>query len=164
MKKITLFYFVLQMACSFSQTSGNSQVNSAEDEIIVRFNYNYLEKEVVADKEKQVFPIQHLLNNQGVVEFNNKVEIPGLIMQPVRKIFPDMSWKDTITKNIYGEKIPTPPFWATFILRVPQKNQYCRVLERLNNAKGLVEFAHPNFPVMKMSDPPMILYTTNKFP
>lgn len=62
-----------------------------------------------------------------------------------------MSWKDSITSNIYNDKFAVQPFWATFLLKIPNEKLYCEVLYKLKSIPELIEFAEPNFKVRSLS-------------
>jgi subtilisin family serine protease len=148
-------YVLVISSNSINYSQGNPNIGT--NEIIVRLNYKYLIHEIIEDTTQQVLHFNGVLNPSGV-SILNQIGIPGLGGQLIRKAFPLMSWRDTIAKNIYGEKIAVPPFWATFIFTVPNENKLCPTLKKLLEKPELIEYAHPNYSAQSLSIPNDSLY------
>lgn len=153
MKTLLSVILILQLSFCFGQGNSNDQF----EEIIVRLNHHMLKREVIEDHQQREFPLQQVLNSKGK-EHMQKVDVPGLMSFPTRKVFPWMSWKDSVSKTIDGRDIAVPPFWATFVMKVPKAVGSCKVMERLEKKPEIVVFSHHNFRVEGLSVPNDPLY------
>ena len=114
----------------FSIGSVNAQ-NS--NEIVIKFNYSYLNFDVINDSSRLTIPFKEVLNARGKSQLKElEAKYAGLTNLNIRKIFPFLSTKDTVSISRLGQKVTIPPFWATFSLAAPQNLDLNRLIYDLN--------------------------------
>lgn len=128
--------------------------NAQSNELIIKFNYAYLDFNIIDNKEMVSFPMKTILNSKSK-EYLNELENgwPGIGNWQITKIFPFLTTKDTISISRLGEKVTIPPFWSAFILTVPINIDPYRIIPILDAYSPLIDYAHPNFKVIPTSSP-----------
>ncbi|MEY4937527.1 MAG: hypothetical protein RIS64_3886, partial [Bacteroidota bacterium] len=128
-------------------------------ELIVRFNENMVNREAVdatiGTGEKVFGNLDYFLLPQATNAVQQKLQqLCSNVTLPsnrafcpitVNKVFPQLRTTDTITTSRLGEKIPIPPFWATFVLHFPISMDIRQVKDSLNSLFPIVIYAEPNY-------------------
>jgi len=138
-------YFFLLLFIVFSKFTF-SQLNFQEDFLIVRLNHNLLNLDFVDDESKKTFKLQEVLNNEGLetIKTLNDSLINYLDLETI-KIFSNLKIKDSISISRQGNKVYTPPFWATFKIKKPTNIKLLQFQNIISNAYPLIIYAHPNY-------------------
>lgn len=133
--------------------------NAQSNELIIKFNYAFLDFNIIDNKEMVSFPMKTILNSKSK-EYLNELENgwPGIGNWQITKIFPFLTTKDTISISRLGEKVTIPPFWAAFTLSAPQTENLQKLISELNFASPLIEYCHYNFTAYLESAPSDTLY------
>lgn len=132
---------------------------SAQESVVVKFNYSYLDFTVIDDYSIKKISFLKLFNEKAKNELTQLInDNPELAKCKLEKIFPKLTTKDTISISRLGEKVTIPPFWATFRLFVPTTISSKRIIYILDNFQPLVEYAHYDFPAYLQSTPNDSLY------
>ncbi len=134
-----------------------SQVS--ESQIIVKFNYSYLNFDEINNINSLVLPFKSVLNDRSKEQLNSlELLYPGISDYQISKIFPFLRTTDTVSISRLGEKITIPPFWATFNMKVPSNIDVVKLMSVLDNFNPLIEYCHYNFPAYTASEPSDTLY------
>jgi subtilisin family serine protease len=100
------------------------------------------------------FKLAELFNDRAQSQLIDlEQQFPGFTKIEVKKIFPFLSTKDTVSISRLGDKVTIPPFWATFTLTFPTQISLSKIENALNSASPLVEYAHPNYLIKTASAP-----------
>ncbi len=142
---------------TFFKFTGTAQ--SIGNNIIVKFNYYYLDFNKVDDPEMVSFPFKQILNSKAKSQLEElELIFPEIGSYTLTKIFKNLTTKDTVSISRLGEKITIPPFWAAFSLSLPDSVSINRFMSILNDAQPLIEYCHYNFPAYLQSTPDDTLY------
>ncbi len=124
----------------------------SESQIIVKFNYSYLNFDEINDINSLVLPFKSVLNDRSKEQLKNlELLYPGISNYQITKIFPFLRTTDTVSISRLGEKITIPPFWATFTMTVPPHIDVAKLMRVLDNFNPLIEYCHYNFPAYTAS-------------
>jgi subtilisin family serine protease len=152
--KLFLSSLLLCTFFNFTCSAQQGQIN-----IIVKFNYYYLDFEKIDDPHLTTFQFNDILNSNAKKYIDElEVNIPGISNFAITKIFKNLTTKDTISISRQGEKISIPPFWAAFTLTIPDSLSVTRCISILNDSQPLIEYCHYNFPAYLQSTPDDTLY------
>jgi subtilisin family serine protease len=142
---------------TFFKFTGTAQ--SIGNNVIVKFNYYYLDFNKVDDPEMVSFPFKHILNSKAKSQLEElELIFPEIGSYTLTKIFKNLTTKDTVSISRLGEKITIPPFWAAFSLSLPDSVSINRFMSILNEAQPLIEYCHYNFQAYLQSTPDDTLY------
>lgn len=138
-------------------TSAQSQ---GLNHIVVKINYQYLEFDVIDNKQLvNHIPISSILNNEGITQLRKLEDVyPEIGNYNISKVFPNLSTKDTLSIARNGDKITIPPFWSIFRIELPSGIKYHNFINDLNNHRPLIVYAEPDFPVIMQAVPNDTLY------
>lgn len=132
-------------------------------DIVVRFNYKYLDLDLVDNSSINTFKFKEVLNEEGKEQLKLlETQYANLGNYRLSKIFGFMSWKDSISTSRLGNQVTIPPFWATFTLYLPPNEDYRKLMYFLDQAAPLIDYAEPSFPVELQSPPNDTLYARQK--
>ncbi len=124
----------------------------SKSQIIVKFNYSYLNFDEINDINSLVLPFKSVLNDRSKEQLKNlELLYPGISNYQITKIFPFLRTTDTVSISRLGEKITIPPFWATFTMTVPPHIDVAKLMRVLDNFNPLIEYCHYNFPAYTAS-------------
>jgi subtilisin family serine protease len=152
--KLFLSSLLLCTFFNFTCSAQQGQIN-----IIVKFNYYYLDFEKIDDPHLTTFQFNDILNSNAKKYIDElEVNIPGISNFAITKIFKNLTTKDTISISRQGEKISIPPFWAAFTLTIPDTLSITRCISILNDSQPLIEYCHYNFPAYLQTTPDDTLY------
>ncbi len=138
--------------------SAKSQENNYS--VIVKFNYSYLNFDVIDDPNAMTFPLKYVLNGRAKAQLR-ELELlrPDIGEFSLTKIFPFLTTKDTVSISRLGQKVTIPPFWATFTLTSPASEDLVKLIADLNSASPLIEYCHYNFEAYTANGPSDTLYS-----
>lgn len=146
---------LLILLCS----SGRIAAQQIPKEIVLRINYSFLDLDLIDDPSFNEFTFREILNREGREQLKLLEKLyEGIGKQKLSKIFGFMSWKDSVSISRQGIKVSIPPFWATFTLKVSPSDDYSRLLDFLDKAIPLIDYAEPSFKVELLSPPNDTLY------
>jgi subtilisin family serine protease len=143
--KLLFALFILFSLNLYGQTTNR--------QVIIKFNYAYLDFNIVDDKDYFTFPVKQILKSSAkeyLLRMEN--EFPGFSDWELRKIF-SLTTKDTVSISRLGEKVTIPPFWAAFVLTLPNNIDPNRIIPILDKFSPFIDYAHPNFKVIPTSPP-----------
>ncbi|MDX1652361.1 MAG: hypothetical protein R3277_07715 [Brumimicrobium sp.] len=130
-----------------------------QEEIIVKFNYSYLDYEFIDDKNKKEASLNEIFNEEAERQLHLlEFKFPELLESNVTKIFDFLSTEDSVSISRHGHKVTIPPFWAVFNLEIPAHYKSEEIIEFLDKFHPLVEYAHRNFEVIPLNVPNDSLY------
>lgn len=131
--------------------------------IIVKFNYAYLDFENIDDKQKLRGTIGEFLNTQGVEQAGElQSKYPNILNYPVKKAFPNLTTKDTVSISRLGYEVTIPPFWAVFNVSVDTSVSIMKLMRDLNAETKLIDYAHFNYKIELASAPNDTTYYRQK--
>jgi hypothetical protein len=91
---------------------------------------------------KVINSLAHLLYNDNIISANNL---------PVKKVYPKMTFADTVSISRDNRVIPRPAFFEIFVLSLPQNTKIFLTSRQLSVLPN-VKYAEPNFVVSLMSN------------
>jgi hypothetical protein len=91
---------------------------------------------------KVINSLAHLLYNDNIISANNL---------PVKKVYPKMTFADTITLSRDSRLVRQPAFFEIFVLSLPQNTNIFYTSRQLS-VLPYVKYAEPNFVVTPMSN------------
>ncbi len=130
------------------------QLQASAQSLTVRFRSEMINLEVTEEMNRLQYSIEELLNDHGRKTLLKSLKDEGLnfdFLSEFRayKIFPNLSWRDSISVSRSGDQIYTPKFWATF--RVT-----CDDMKKLND---FYVFANEHAEMFKYAEwPPAVLW------
>lgn len=131
----------------------------AQEDIIVKFHYNFLDYQFIDDQNSVTATLNDIFNDNAERELGIlKSEYPELFNTQVSKIFDFLGTKDSVSISRHGHEVTIPPFWAVFNLSVPEEYKTEEIIGFLDDFHPLVEYAHPNFMVFQQNVPNDSLY------
>lgn len=146
MKILTLLLFFV--------STGINGFSQSENLLIVKFNYAYLDLSKIDDRERLTGTVGDFLNSYGHSEIESLHDsYPEILSFEMKKAFPNLTSKDTVSISRQGYEVPIPPFWAAFQLYVDSSIPAYELLHDLNRQTKLIEYAHPNYKVELTSVP-----------
>jgi subtilisin family serine protease len=148
--KLLFALFILFSLNLYSQTTNR--------QVIIKFNYAYLDFNIVDNKYYFTFPVKQILKSSAkeyLLKMEN--EFPGFSDWELTKIF-SLTTKDTVSISRLGEKVTIPPFWAAFTLNVPESVSIQKVIVQLDHLSPIIEYCHYNFPAEFSGAPNDSLY------
>lgn len=131
----------------------NLYCQTTNRQVIIKFNYAYLDFNIVDNKDYFTFPVKQILKSSAkeyLLKMEN--EFPGFSDWELTKIF-SLTTKDTVSISRLGDKVTIPPFWAVFTLNVLDDFSLQRILYKLNNSAPWIEYCHPNYFISTTSAP-----------
>lgn len=129
LKNLFFLYLIANTLNSFSQSQNR--------EIILKFNYSYLNFDLVDDPNVLSLTFKNAFNSRAKEHLIELEELlPGIAEYEMTKIFPFLTTKDTVSISRLGNKITIPPFWACFTLNVP------KILTLILLFQFLINFLH----------------------
>ncbi|MGM0477822.1 MAG: S8 family peptidase, partial [Bacteroidota bacterium] len=144
---LTIVALILSLACY------------TQREIIVKFNYEFLDEQFIDDKSSLTAQLNALFNDKAERELDVlKAEFPELLDSQASKVFDFLNTEDSISISRHGYEVTIPPFWAVFNVEVPANFKSEKVINYLDSFHPLVEYAHPNFEVIQQNVPDDSLY------
>jgi subtilisin family serine protease len=151
LKNLFFLYLIANTLNSFSQSQNR--------EIILKFNYSYLNFDLVDDRGVFSFPVKGILKSRAKEHWiKMEQQYPGISDWQLTKIFPFLTTKDTVSISRLGQKVTIPPFWATFTLNIPENVNLQKIMYELDHLSPLVEYCHYNFPAEFATVPNDTLY------
>ena len=122
------------------------------NEIIVKFNPELINKKVVDDLEKQEGRVIDFIDPK-FLELAQSSEFfsEKLANLKMRKVFHSLSTSDTISISRLGNEVRIPKFWSAFVVSWEDKDldglDVLEAIEVLNNLQPYIEYAHLNYPI-----------------
>ncbi len=146
LKNLFFLYLIANTLNSFSQSQNR--------EIILKFNYSYLNFDLVDDPNVLSLTFKNAFNSRAKEHLIELEELlPGIAEYEMTKIFPFLTTKDTVSISRLGNKITIPPFWACFTLNVPENIDPYLIIPILDKFSPLIDYAHPNYKVLLTTPP-----------
>ncbi len=136
----------------------NLYCQTTNRQVIIKFNYAYLDFNIVDNKYYFTFPVKQILKSSAkeyLLKMEN--EFPGFSDWELTKIF-SLTTKDTLSISRLGEKVTIPPFWAALTLNVPESVSIQKVIVQLDHLSPIIEYCHYNFPAEFSGAPNDSLY------
>jgi subtilisin family serine protease len=142
----SLFFILFSM---FTISKSIAQNNFAGDYIVVRLNHKLLDFGKIDNPNFDNQNFISYLNEQGKLEIEKSIDsIIDLRSLKLKKIFPNLKTKDSISISRLGNQVSIPPFWATFKIEVPKSINYWFFFSYLKT----------KYPFVIYVDPPMELF------
>jgi hypothetical protein len=141
-KYLLLFIFSSCINFLFSQKElGLSQV--------VRLNPAFLDEAKINDHSLIRGELKDFCNNKGLRQLDSLEKVFDITLKNinVEKLFLFLSTIDTISTGRQGQKVPIPPFWATFSFNFDSENQNFEYLKILKRCYPMVIYNHPFFEI-----------------
>ncbi|MBX2950781.1 MAG: S8 family serine peptidase [Crocinitomicaceae bacterium] len=126
---------------------------------VVRFNHSLLNPDAVNNAELREGKLTAFLNGRGKKTADslkkNGLDFGSLV---VSKLFPEWNTTDTISISRQGNTVWIPPFWATFVVSVPEDAHAVRFFETMRRAQPLTVYIDPPLSVNWLGVPDDTLY------
>jgi len=131
----------------------NEKPSHKSEQVIIRIDKKHLNagnvnnKSLISGTASQFFDatviksIANLLYNGNITSTNNL---------PVKKVYPKMTFDDTVSISRENRSVRTPDFFEVFVLSLPQNTTIFSTSRQLSVLPG-VKYAEPNFVVSIMS-------------
>ena len=132
------------------KTPTEKSVIPLNNEIIVKFNPELINKEAVDDLEKQEGRVIDFIDPK-FLELLEKSEFfnEKLVNLEMRKIFTHMTTAETVSISRLGNKVKIPEFWSAFVVTWKDDDlgglNVLEAIEKLNTLQPFIEYAHWNF-------------------
>lgn len=127
---------------------------------VVRFNHLLLNPDAVNNEEFRQGKLSDFLNERGKNSADslkkNGIDFGSLV---INKLFPGWNTTDTISISRQGSKVYIPPFWATFLVSVPEETHSLRFFETMRKAQPLIVYIDPPLTVNWLDAPDDTLYS-----
>jgi subtilisin family serine protease len=116
---------------------------------VVRLNPVFLDEAKINDHSLIRGELKEFCNHKGLRQLDSleKLFVNTLTNIDVEKLFLFLSTIDTISIGRQGQKVPIPPFWATFCFNFASENQNFEYLKILKRCYPLVIYNHPFFEI-----------------
>ena len=103
---------------------------------VVRFNHLLLNHKAIDNPDLLNDKFSSFLNATGK-KVADSLKKTGLDIEDVfvRKLFPNWVTTDTVSISRQGSKVYPPPFWATFLVSVPEDTHPLRFFETMQKAQ-----------------------------
>lgn len=134
--------------------NSNGKAISIQNEVIVRFTTPIINTAIVDNPEVKFTTIGQIITDPTAISMMDAAVNAGGEFQnwTVIKVFPEMTSAPKTTTTRQGKQIPTPNFWTTFVLLVPEQIAENNVSEKqvslqlnTSNLKSYIQYAHPNY-------------------
>jgi len=126
---------------------------------VVRLNHSLLNPDAVNNAELREGKLTAFLNGRGKKTADslkkNGLDFGSLV---VSKLFPEWNTTDTISISRQGNTVWIPPFWATFVVSVPEDAHAVRFFETMRRAHPLTVYIDPPLSVNWLGVPDDTLY------
>ena len=126
---------------------------------VVRLNHSLLNPDAVNNAELREGKLTAFLNGRGKKTADslkkNGLDFGSLV---VSKLFPEWNTTDTISISRQGNTVWIPPFWATFVVSVPEDAHAVRFFETMRRAHPLTVYIDPPLTVNWLGVPDDTLY------
>ena len=132
----------------------NGKPSHKSEQVIIRIDKKHLNasninnKSLINGTASQFFDatiiksIAHLLYNGNIKSVNNL---------PVKKVYPKMTFDDTVSISRDNQSVHNPDFFEVFVLSLPQNTTIFSASRQLSVLPG-VKYAEPNFVISAMSN------------
>ncbi|HLP54818.1 MAG TPA: S8 family serine peptidase [Fluviicola sp.] len=119
---------------------------SISQNITIRFRSEFIHLPITEEYSKKDYTLKTVLNKEGEILLKEALasnEMAGLLNgnTPIEKIFGNLSWKDSLSVNRFGDIISVPPFWATFSMKAPDYATALKVIRFFNKHNELIAYA-----------------------
>ena len=131
-KNLLFTLFAFHVFLTFSQQKAS---------VVVRFRSEFIYLPVTENKREVSYQLKDILNSDGM-KLLEEMAPDALVSSKTKvvKLFPNLSWKDSLSVTRFGDVISTPPFWATFLLECKAED-VSKTLSYLNSQQQLVLYA-----------------------
>ena len=156
-QKSYIFIVVSVIMLIYSQhTYAQQQSKSA---YVVRFNHLLLNHEAINSTTQTSGRFYSFLNEKGIKTAESlQTEDFNFGALSVQKMFHNWRTDDTVSISRQGGKVSIPPFWATFLVEVPEDYSHKRFFERMEQSYPLVVYIDPPFKIEWLDTPDDTLY------
>ena len=116
---------------------------------VVRLNPSFLNEAKINDHTLIRGELKEFCNDDGLQQLDSLEKILDINLKTinVEKLFLFLSTFDTISTGRQGQKVPIPPFWATFSFNFESEKQNLDFMSILNKCYPFVIYNHPFFEV-----------------
>jgi hypothetical protein len=116
---------------------------------VVRLNPAFLDEAKINDHSLIRGELKDFCNNKGLRQLDSLEKVFDITLKNinVEKLFLFLSTIDTISTGRQGQKVPIPPFWATFSFNFDSENQNFEYLKILKRCYPMVIYNHPFFEI-----------------
>lgn len=119
----------------------NGDASHIANEIIVKFNPDFISTEFVDDKDRVYGDITEVLAEPAL---SNVSSLLGSARAKFVKVFKKMTTNNDISISRLNEAIQIPEFWSTFVLVLPDEVDIDYLMAGLNNLDEYLYYAHLN--------------------
>ncbi len=125
--------------------------------ILVRVHPSLVDLTITEPSSSHELTFQTVFNENGRLVFQHYLaanpDFSDLGDFKVRRVFTNLSWKDSLTVSRSGETINIPPFWATFALDNVKSTISTKLLSSLQSANTWVDYAEYAPEILQLSTP-----------
>lgn len=116
---------------------------------VVRLNPSFLNEAKINDHTLIRGELKEFCNDDGLQQLDSLEKILDIKLKTinVEKLFLFLSTFDTISTGRQGQKVPIPPFWATFSFNFESEKQNLDFMSILNKCYPFVIYNHPFFEI-----------------
>lgn len=116
---------------------------------VVRVNPAFLDEAKINDHSLIRGELEEFCNNKGLRQLDSLEKLFDITLKNinVEKLFLFLSTFDTISTGRQGQKVPIPPFWATFSFNFDSEKQNLDFMTILNKCYPFVIYNHPFFEI-----------------
>lgn len=142
--------YVIMLVC-YQHTYAQQQPKSS---YVVRFNHLLLNHDAINSTSQTGGRFHSFLNSNGKkIAETLKTEEFNFSTLRVQKMFHNWRTDDTVSISRQGTKVRIPPFWATFLVEVPQGYSHKRFFEQMEQAYPLVVYIDPPLSIEWLDTP-----------
>lgn len=145
-----ILFILLCLSFSFWAFNQGQSDNHAQrfyikkNEVVVRFNHTLLDPSKIDNENFVHGELKDFFHPVGK-EFLKKVKKLPIDKLIARKVFTKITTCDKYSLSRTGETILTPPFWATFVIKIPHPFTVEEAILLLKDAYPVVVYAHANY-------------------
>ena len=155
-----------QFALKYQFIKRNQQVvlvdstpHHVAQEVIVRFLPEYVDSAFVDNRELFYGSLYEALSDEAAAYLENRMDY--LRQTTFVKVFPRLTTAHTHSISRLGDTISIPPFWATYVLLLPQNENPDSVVAQFESLTDYVEYAELNY-LLQLDTPKRPTHTNDQ--